>query len=158
MMKNRLTFRLDGNQMSCVTVGNSMISIIKKSELSDNLSNNKFEIIDIKELKKTWNKIKKDWFGHKAVKAVGGGIFWGVFLTHIFPYVLDISKVFCLIKIVQGFYEERRGGRDGASGMQSLMQYGKWLIIIHLLPIGVELIDQIGITMMNDINTDSLKK
>jgi hypothetical protein len=80
------------------------------------------------------------------------GIFWETFMKYIFPWFLDIAKVFCAIKVAQAFYQENRGGRDSGSGMGSLVIYGKWLLLFHLIPWGVTLIDQIGKQMFNDLN------
>lgn len=79
------------------------------------------------------------------------GVFWDTFLTYIFPWFLDIAKVFCAIKIAQGFYQEKRGGRDNDTGMGSMVTYGKWLLLFHLIPWGVTLIDQIGSKMFTDL-------
>lgn len=113
-------------------------------------------IIDQRELKDTWKKIQKDWFGGEgSVRSVlvSGGIFWGIFLSYIFPVLLDIAKVFCAFKVAQAFYEERSGstGRDGKSGFQSLVYYGKWYLAFWMIPWGVELIDQFGGKMYNDL-------
>jgi len=79
------------------------------------------------------------------------GVFWGAFLTYIFPWMLDIAKVFCAIKIAQAFYQERRGGRDEGTGMSALVQYGKWYLVFWLIPWGVTLIDEIGQQMFTDL-------
>jgi hypothetical protein len=79
------------------------------------------------------------------------GIFWKAFLVYIFPWMLDIAKVYCCIRICQAFYEERRGGRDSGTGFGAVVQYGKWYLIFWLIPWAVELIDQIGGHMFNDL-------
>jgi len=79
------------------------------------------------------------------------GIFWSAFLEYIFPWMLDIAKVYCLIRIAQAFYEEKRGGRDGGTGFQALIAHGKWYLIFWLLPIGVEMIDQLGQKIFEDM-------
>ena len=70
-------------------------------------------IIDQKELKDTWKKLKQDWFGDKknsfrsialvggagVVSIASGGVFWDIFIHYIFPIMLDIAKVFCAFKI-----------------------------------------------------------
>ena len=81
----------------------------------------------------------------------GGGIFWDAFVTNIFPYMLDIAKVFCAIKIAQAFYQEKRGGRDGDSGLSAIIQYGKWYLLFWGLPIIVEMLDQIGSQMFSNL-------
>lgn len=86
----------------------------------------------------------------------GGGVFWEAFLTYIFPWMLDIAKVLCAIKIAQAFYQEKRGGRDEGTGMGALVQYGKWYLIFWLIPWGVELIDQIGEKMFKDLQSKPL--
>lgn len=87
-----------------------------------------------------------------AVAGVGGaGIFWQAFMTYIFPYMLDIAKVFCAIKIAQAFYEERRGGREGGSGISAMVNYGKWYLLFVLMPWAVELIDQLGGKMLEEL-------
>jgi len=82
----------------------------------------------------------------------GAGIFWDTFVKFIFPYFLDIAKVFCAIKIAQGFYEEHRGGGKGNSGFGSLINYGKWYILFALLPTFVNLIDELGKRMLDGLN------
>ena len=79
------------------------------------------------------------------------GMFWKIFLTHIFPILTDVAKVFCAIKVAQGFYQERRGGRDEGTGIGTLVSYGKWYILFCLLPFFVELVDEIGRKMYMDI-------
>jgi hypothetical protein len=81
----------------------------------------------------------------------GAGVFWDAFMQYIFPWMLDIAKVFCAIKIAQAFYEEKRGGRDSGTGFGSLVTYGKWYLVFWLIPWGVELIDQIGGRMLNEL-------
>lgn len=88
-----------------------------------------------------------------AVTIVSKGVFWSAFLTYIFPWMLDLSKVFCAIKIAQGFYQENRtGGQGGTTGMSALTKYGKWYLIFWLIPWGVSLIDQVGQQMFNELN------
>lgn len=91
-----------------------------------------------------------------ASTLTSGGLFWDTFLTYIFPWMLDIAKVYCLIRIAQAFYEEKRGGRDSGTGFSALVQHGKWYLVFWLLPLGVELIDQIAGTMFNEIQTKTL--
>jgi hypothetical protein len=86
-----------------------------------------------------------------GVATGGSGVFWDAFMTYIFPWMLDIAKVFCAIKIAQAFYQERRGGRDEGSGFGAVVQYGKWYLVFWLIPWGVELIDQIGGKMLNEL-------
>jgi hypothetical protein len=83
----------------------------------------------------------------------GTGIFWDTFLTYIFPYMLDIAKVFCAIKIAQAFYEEKRGGSNSATGMASFVTYGKWYLLFVLTPWMVELVDQLGGKMLTGLHT-----
>lgn len=79
------------------------------------------------------------------------GVFWSAFMNYIFPWILDLSKVFCAIKIAQGFYMEHRGGRDSGSGMGTFVTYGKWYILIAIIPFIVELLDQITSKMLLDL-------
>lgn len=83
----------------------------------------------------------------------GAGVFWDAFMQYIFPWMLDIAKVFCAIKIAQAFYQERRGGRDEGTGFGALVTYGKWYLVFWLIPWGVELIDEIGSKMLNELRT-----
>lgn len=85
-----------------------------------------------------------------------GGVFWQTFLTYIFPWMLDIAKVYCLVRIAQAFYQEKRGGRDSGTGFQALLEHGKWYLIFWLLPIGVELIDQVGHRMFTDMHDKAI--
>lgn len=91
-----------------------------------------------------------------ATSITGTGVFWNAFMQYIFPYLMDVAKVYCVIKISQGFYEEKRGGRDGGSGMQSFVTYGKWYILFMLVPWGVELIDQLGGKMLTDLRVNPM--
>lgn len=92
-----------------------------------------------------------------ATATIGsGGVFWKAFLTYIFPWMLDIAKVYCAIRICQAFYQEKRGGRDEGTGFGALVTYGKWYLVFWLIPWGVELIDQIGGGMFNDLQKQSI--
>ena len=84
------------------------------------------------------------------------GIFWKAFLVYIFPWMLDIAKVYCCIRIAQAFYQEKRGGREDGSALSSFLQYGKWYLFFWLLPIGVELLDEIGGTIFQDLQKTKL--
>jgi hypothetical protein len=86
----------------------------------------------------------------------GAGVFWDTFLTYIFPWMLDIAKVYCLVRIAQAFYKEKRGGSDSGTGFSALIEHGKWYLIFWLLPIGVELIDQMGHRMFTDLQGKSM--
>jgi hypothetical protein len=88
----------------------------------------------------------------------GAGIMWDTFLKYIFPWMLDIAKVFCAIKIAQGFYNEHRGGQKDGTGWSSLVSNGKWLIFFHLLPFFVGLVDGIGASMVNGLQTNPIGK
>lgn len=79
------------------------------------------------------------------------GVFWSAFLTYIFPYMLDIAKVFCAIKIAQAFYQEKRGGRDEGGGIGAFVTYGKWYLLFSIMPWAVELIDQLGGKMLSEL-------
>lgn len=89
-----------------------------------------------------------------SVATSGSGVFWDAFMEYIFPWMLDIAKVFCAIKVAQAFYQERRGGRDEGTGFGALVTYGKWYLVFWLIPWGVELIDEIGATMLNDLRSN----
>jgi hypothetical protein len=108
--------------------------------------------INLRDIKNSWNYLREEWFGGRM--AVREGVFWTAFLTYIFPWFLDIAKVYCAIMVCQAFYKEHRGSGngDGKSGMQALVHYGKWYLIFCLIPFAVELIDQIGIKMKSDIS------
>lgn len=124
-----------------VDIPNMKESIKKRSK--NFLTNTNFSVVPI-------------WTLGTATQMTGGGLFWDTFLTYIFPWMLDIAKVYCLIRIAQAFYEEKRGGRDGGTGFSALVQHGKWYLVFWLLPLGVELIDQIAGTMFNEIQTKTL--
>jgi hypothetical protein len=126
-------------------------------------------IVDIPNIKETMKKKSKNFLKNSsfmfAPMVLGtatsgtlqsGGLFWDTFLTYIFPWMLDIAKVYCLIRIAQAFYEEKRGGRDSGTGFSALIQHGKWYLVFWLLPLGVELIDQVASTMFNEIQTKTL--
>lgn len=93
-----------------------------------------------------------------AVAPIGGsGVFWEAFLQYIFPWVLDIGKVYCCIRVAQAFYQERRGGRDEGTGIQALLVHGKWYLALWLLPWGVELIDGIGHQMFTNLHNNPIE-
>lgn len=91
-----------------------------------------------------------------ATGVAGSGVFWQVFMTYIFPWMMDIAKVWCAIKIAQAFYQEKRGGRDEGTGMSAFVAYGKWYLLFSLLPWGVELIDQLGTKMLSELRVGSM--
>jgi hypothetical protein len=86
-----------------------------------------------------------------ATVTSGSGVFWSAFMQYIFPWLLDVAKVFCAIKIAQSFYQERRGGRDEGTGFGALISYGKWYLVFWLVPWFVELIDQVGGKMLLEL-------
>lgn len=92
-----------------------------------------------------------------ATGAGGAGVFWDTFMKWIFPWFLDVAKVYCVIKIAQGFYEERRGGREGGTGFGGFVTYGKWLLLFYLIPWAVELIDQLGGKMLTDLKSSPME-
>lgn len=92
-----------------------------------------------------------------VANTTGAGVFWDAFMKYIFPYMLDIAKVFCAIKIAQGFYNEKRGGRDEGTGFGTMVTYGKWYLVFWLIPFGVELIDQVGNKMLNELRLEKIQ-
>lgn len=120
-------------------------------------------MIDIPSIKKrAMEGLGNKSFAVAPVTAIASqGIFWKAFLVYIFPWMLDIAKVYCAIRIAQAFYQEKRGGRDESSGLGAVMTYGKWYLVFWMVPILVELIDQIGGTMFNELKgtpIDSINK
>ncbi|UGO51193.1 hypothetical protein PQE72_gp015 [Bacillus phage vB_BanS_Skywalker] len=116
-------------------------------------------IVDIPRTKESIHRYVRKGLGDGrfATVAIGGsGVFWKAFLTYIFPWMLDIAKVYCAIKIAQAFYEEKRGGRDGGTGMQAVVQYGKWYLVFWCIPWLTELIDGIGGTMFNELRSNKI--
>lgn len=87
----------------------------------------------------------------------GVGVFWSAFLQYIFPWVLDVGKVYCCIRIAQAFWQERRGGKDDASGMSAMLTHGKWYLCLWLLPLFVELVDGIGATMFENMRNNPVQ-
>jgi len=144
---------------------------IKLNQESDNyavsnIEKNVYQIIAKNEnlLIKIKNKIKSAIYLDGKVMsiaisstAIGGGVFWTAFMKYIFPYFIDIAKVFCVIKIAQGFYNERRGGMDSGSGLGSLVTYSKWYLCFLLLPVFVNLVDQVGHKMLIDLQNNPLE-
>jgi len=116
-----------------------------------------FQTIDFRQFKSSVKRLWKEWFpfGEKNT-TLAVGILWTAFSTYVFPWLLDIAKVYCAFMIAQGFYNEHKGisGRDGRSGFSSFVYYGKWLIAFHLIPFGVELLDQVGAKMLLDIKSN----
>lgn len=87
-----------------------------------------------------------------------GGVFWDTFMKYIFPWLMDIAKVFCVIKIAQGFYEEKRGGKEGGTGMSAFVTYGKWYLLFMLIPVFVTFVDQLGGKILHDLQVDPINK
>lgn len=79
------------------------------------------------------------------------GVFWDAFIQFVYPWFLDLAKVFCAIKIAQGFYEERRAGKDGGTGIGNFVHYGKFYLLFALIPWIVELIDEVGSKMLLEL-------
>lgn len=121
-------------------------------------------IVDIPEMKKSVKEKSKNFLTNKSFAfapvlmfagGIGdnGGIFWNTFLQYIFPWMLDIAKVYCLVRIAQAFYQEKRGGRDGGTGFSALIEHGKWYLVFWCLPILVDLIDGVGHQMFNELHS-----
>jgi len=109
-------------------------------------------IVDIPQIKESIKSGRA--FKHMAYATVtvgSQGIFWKAFLIYIFPWMLDIAKVYCAIRICQAFYQEKRGGKEEGTGFGAIVTFGKWYLVFWLVPWAVELIDQIGGTMFNDL-------
>lgn len=146
-----MKFRFDGESMVEVKSRNILNDMREIAPLSTAY------IVDmprVKESIKNMDFLKGKSFMFVPVLGVatgGSGVFWDAFMTYIFPWMLDIAKVFCAIKIAQAFYQERRGGRDEGSGFGAVVTYGKWYLVFWLIPWGVELIDQIGGKMLNEL-------
>jgi hypothetical protein len=151
-----MKFRFDGNQMVEVKSRNVLNEMKTIAPLSTAY------IVDMPKVKESIKNM--DFLKGKtmsvaipmllSVSTSGSGVFWDTFMRYIFPWLMDIAKVYCVIKIAQGFYEEKRGGRDGGSGIGTLVTYGKWYLMFQLIPFGVELIDQLGNRMLNDLLKD----
>jgi hypothetical protein len=133
------------------------VSVEDGKRLVINSSN--FQTIDIREIKASIKQAWNRWFpfGERNT-TFAVGILWACFMQYIFPWLLDVAKVYCAFQITMGFYKENKGitGKDGRSGFQSLVYWGKWLIAIHLIPIGVELLDQIGASMHDQLKNKPL--
>lgn len=118
------------------------------------LNSNNFQIIDVRQIKSTVKKVWNQWFplGERNTSLMVG-VFWTAFMTYIFPWCLDIAKVYCAWKIIQGFYSEGKGvdGKGGKSGFSSLIQYGKWYIALSLVPFAVLFIDEVAHKMSTEL-------
>lgn len=141
-----MKFKLIDGQMSLVSQSETMEVMRNAFPLSTAYI---VDIPSIKESVKSGNFLKNRNF---AGAVVTKGVFWGAFLTYIFPWMLDIAKVYCAIRICQAFYQENRGGKDSGTGFGALVTYGKWYLVFWLIPWGVELIDQIGGEMFKDLH------
>lgn len=132
---------------------------MSKGEIVKARFNGSNTIVSVKDLKNTWKYLKEEFMGNKIMKEAGvvlksGGVFWPIFMEFVFPWFLDIAKVYCCIKICQAFLQERSGsaGGDGKTGIQAIVHYGKWFLIFELIPFAVELIDQIGHKMITELS------
>jgi hypothetical protein len=141
----------------CEEVTAIELSVIKGEVVSARFNNSGVSIRK-DDLKNTWKYLKEEFFGGKkgsiGVVLKSGGVFWPIFVDMIFPWFLDIAKVWCCIKICQAFLQERNGsaGSDGRTGLQALVHYGKWFLIFECIPFLVELIDQIGHKMVDQLS------
>lgn len=82
------------------------------------------------------------------------GMFWEIFMQYIYPWFLDIANVFVAIKVAQAFYQENRGGSgssSGSGGMSALVVHAKWLLLFHLIPFFVKLVDEVGRKMTQEL-------
>lgn len=83
--------------------------------------------------------------------SVEAGLFWSMFMEYIYPWFVDLATVYAAIRIAMAFYEEQRGGRDSKNGFSSFVSYGKWLLLFHLIPFIVKLIDTVGQKMADSL-------
>lgn len=130
-----------------------------KEEVRKGKITRKAYIVDVPKIKesiKSLNFLKTSnlSFAGAVTTISSHGVFWKVFLIYIFPWMTDIAKVYCCIRIAQAFYQEKRGGRDDGTGIGAIVQYGKWYLLFLLLPWAVELIDEIGNTMYHDLKAN----
>jgi len=79
------------------------------------------------------------------------GMFWEIFMEYIYPWFLDLANVFVAIKIAQAFYQENKAGSNSGTGMGSIIVHAKWLLLFHLIPFFVKLVDEVGRSMVNDL-------
>lgn len=118
-------------------------------------------IVDVPHMKESIKSMGKNILKTSPMFAIAPigqtGVFWDAFLQYIFPWVLDIGKVYCCIRIAQAFWQERRGGKDDQSGIQAMLLHGKWYLALWLLPWGVELIDGIGHTMFENLRNNPIE-
>lgn len=160
-VERKMRFKLNANGEMALVGENIMETMRQSLPLSTAL------IVDIPMVKETIKKKGKNFLTNSnfaiAPFALGtvapmesSGFFWDTFLTYIFPWMLDIAKVYCLVRIAQAFYEEKRGGKDSGTGFSALVQHGKWYLVFWLLPIGVELIDQVASNMFNQLQTKTI--
>lgn len=173
MKKNQMKFVKNGNEMKflnfqVIDLDNffnnplplNLDSLLAKNEIAvtrDNsfaypniLKTSNYQIIDVRQIKKTIKKVWNQWFPFKDKNAtMAVGVFWTAFMQYIFPWCLDLAKVYCAWKIVQGFYQEGKGvgsggGGGGRGGFGALVHYGKWYVALSLVPWGVMLIDEVA--------------
>lgn len=148
--KNNEVLILTNKEIACALDGG----------LPNKLKDVNFQIIDIREIKSNIKKVWKQWFpiGDKNT-TMAIGVFWSAFMTYIFPWCLDLAKVYVAWKIVQGFYSEGKGvegGKGGKGGFASLIHYGKWYIALSLIPWGVMLIDEVAHKMSVELMSHPL--
>lgn len=79
------------------------------------------------------------------------GIFLPLFLQHIFPLMLDIASVYCVIRIGMDFYNAQRGGGRDSAGLGSVITHGKWLVFFYLIPFAIALLEELGMKLMNGV-------
>jgi hypothetical protein len=161
MANSTLRFKLiNGKMQECKTniVESYENHIVKLSENSSKFKGFVFQQLDkvrdgLDIVEGKVNKVFRSWGFAPTMSFT----FFEPFMQHIFPLMLDVAKVYCIIMICKDFYSERRGGRgdDGAGGFSSIIKYGKWYILFALTPYFVQLIGGIGENMYHNLMHDS---
>lgn len=142
-----MTFRLDNGELKLVNDKiNKAMEEVKKTNTKHTKKVSKFSDNYAFSIAPTGMVVAT-----AVANTTGAGVFWDAFMQFIYPWFLDIAKVFCAIKIAQGFYEERRGGKDGGTGIENFVRYGKFYLLFALIPWIVELIDEVGSKMLLEL-------
>lgn len=83
------------------------------------------------------------------------GIIWDSFINYVYPWFLEVAKVFCIIKVAQTMYQNQSTGSRGgeATNFGAILSWGKWYAIFLFLPFVVELIEGASQDMLKQLRT-----
>lgn len=90
-----------------------------------------------------------------ASAGTSSGIVWDSFINYVYPWFLEVAKVFCIIKVAQTLYQNQSTGSRGgeATNFGAILSWGKWYAIFLFLPFVVELIEGASQDMLKQLRS-----